>query len=217
MNNKHSFWEALIITIFIFGIGILIGLFIENSRSDEVSEMYLKSQINLLDVQLQSQLIERGEIDCDYAVESNINFGDRIYQEAKKLTRYESASRITDSLIQQHRRYDLLRTLFWVNSINIKEECNHPFHTIVYLYSYEPDNSEKKQTQAVFSRYLEQLKQEKGNEIVLIPIATNLDITYINLLMNKYNITSEELPLVLVDENDKVRSIDNLKDIQQLI
>ena len=88
LNQKHAFWEALIITLFIFGLGILIGIFIENSRAARISEIYLKSEINLLDIQIQSDLIN-SKVDCDQAIKKNIEFGDRIYEDAKKLQRYE--------------------------------------------------------------------------------------------------------------------------------
>ena len=167
-NQKHVFWEALIITVFIFGIGVLFGIFIEHNRANTISEMYLRSEINLLDVKIQTEILDLKDLNCRTAIQKNIEFGDRIYKDALTLERYESASRITDDLKEQHRRYDVLRALFWLNSIKIKEKCRGDFHTVVYLYDYGPEETYLKNEQFVFSRFLSELKEEYGNEIKTI-------------------------------------------------
>ncbi len=211
-SDKNVFWEALIITVFIFGVGILLGIFIENGRAGNISEMYLKSEINLLDIKVQTEILDMEDLNCEQAIQENLNFGDKIYQDAKTLDKYEAASRITDSLIEQHKRYDLLRTLFWINSIKIKEKCGEQFHTVVYLYDYEPEDIELKSQQIVFSRFLSELKNEQGSDIVLIPIAKNLNLSSLNLLIAKYQlgpatvILNEELVITEVDDLERLAS-----------
>jgi len=213
LNQKHAFWEALIITLFIFGLGILIGIFIENSRAARISEIYLKSEINLLDIQIQSDLIN-SKVDCDQAIKKNIEFGDRIYEDAKKLQRYEDANKITDSLKEQHKRYDLLRLLFWLNSIKLKERCGDSFHTVVYLYDYSLKNREERAKQKVFSRFLHELKKEKGDDVMLIPIAKNLNLTSIELVLAEYNISDVS---VIVDEKLVVNRVEDLYKVKEWV
>ena len=213
-SDKNVFWEALIITVFIFGIGILLGIFIENGRAGTISEMYLKSEINLLDIKVQTEILNMQDINCARATQENLKFGDKIYQDAKTLDSYESASRITDSLIEQHRRYDLLRTLFWINSIKIKEKCDNQFHTVVYLYDYEPEDVEMKSKQIIFARFLSELKDEQGSNIVLIPIAKNLNLSSLNLLISKYQLGSAS---VILNEELVVTETEDLEKITQAI
>ena len=186
-NQKSVFLEALIITLFIFGVGILLGVFIESGRESQISELFLASDINLLDVKIQTEILNLKDINCGEAIKKNIEFGDKIYNDAKILERYEGASRIKNTLVQYHKKYDLLRTLLWLNSIKIKEKCGNGFHTLVYLYDYSPDELELKGKQAVFSNFLTDLKEEFGGSIILIPIAKNLDISSLDLLIKKYN------------------------------
>jgi hypothetical protein len=213
-SDKNVFWEALIITVFIFGIGILLGIFIENGRAGAISEMYLKSEINLLDIKVQTEILNMEGLNCERAIQENINFGDKIYQDAKTLDRYEAASRITDSLVEQHKRYDLLRTLFWINSIKIKEKCGNQFHTVVYLYDYDPENVEIKSKQTIFSRFLSELKKEQGSDIVLIPIAKNLNLSSLDLLTSKYQLGSAS---VILNEELVITEIEDLEKITQTI
>ncbi|MFZ5955372.1 MAG: hypothetical protein ACOYT4_03020 [Nanoarchaeota archaeon] len=210
LNNKHIFWEALLITLFIFGLGILLGIYIENGRASDISEIYLQSEINLLDIRVQTEILNLNNINCAQIIQKNIEFGDEIYKDAEILGRYEGAGKLTDVLLEHHRRYDALRALFWVNSIRIKEKCNDQFHTVVYLYDYNPKTSEEKTKQYVFSKFLYDLKQEQGNNIVLIPIARNLNLTSVDLLANTYNIKETS---IIVDENLTITRLEDLEKI----
>jgi len=201
--------------IFIFGIGLLLGMFIENSRENELAQLYTNSEIDLLDVKIQSEILNLGEINCGEAVIKNIEFGDKVYEDAKLLDRYESASKLKDSLTQQHKKYDLLRTLLWLNSIKIKEKCGENlFHTVVYLYEYHPESLEEKSRQRVFSRFLEELKDKEGNNIILIPIARNLNVSSLDFLIEGYGIDQTS---IIVDESLVVTNpVDFIKIKQEL-
>ncbi|MAG10868.1 hypothetical protein CMI44_00965 [Candidatus Pacearchaeota archaeon] len=214
-NDKHVFWEALVVAVFIFGIGIIFGIFLENSRAERISEIYSTSEINLLDLQIQTELLGVENINCEQAVKKNIEFADKVYEDAKILEEYERASRLKENLVQQHERYDLLRTLLWLNSLKIKERCDGGnFHTVVYLYDYLPEDIEEKNKQAVFSRFLEELKEEKGDTIILIPIAKNLDISSLDLLIEGYGI---EQTSIILDETLVVEELSDLNKIEEKI
>ncbi|MCK4552673.1 hypothetical protein KAT80_00525 [Candidatus Pacearchaeota archaeon] len=212
-NQKYVFLQALIIAFVIFNIGIFLGYKLETSRIDKINNWYLQSEIELLDQRIQKDAFEFLELNCDAMVEENINFADRIYEEAMIINKYEKANRINDDIILQHKRYDLLRTLFWINSMKIKEKCNSDYHNLVYFYQYNDVSIEKKAKQKVFSNLLFQIKEEKKAEIMLIPIAADNNIGSINLLLDKYNIT--ELPTILIDEKIKLTAIGGVEDIRE--
>lgn len=215
IKNKNVFWEAFIMAIFIFGIGILLGLFIENSRENELAQLYATSEIDLLDVKIQSDILDLMNINCEEAIIKNIEFGDKVYEDAKTLEKYESASKLKTSLVQQHKKYDLLRTLLWLNSIKIKEKCgNDSFHTLVYLYDYQPEQLEEKSKQKVFSRFLEDLKNKEGAKIILIPIARNLNVSSLDFLMASYGVNKTS---ILVDEKIIVTTPAELNKITQAV
>lgn len=210
-NPKHVFWEALVIALFVFGLGVLLGVFIENGRANEAAEIYLSSETNLLDIKAQSEILSLEDVNCKAAVESTINFGDQVFRDAEKLERYENANRITSSIIQQHRRYDTLRTMLWINTLKIKEKCGNEFNTLIYLYDYQPENLGVKSEQAVFSNFLGVLKEEYGSQIILIPIAKNMGISSLNLLIEEYGINSTT---IILDEKyvfDDISELDKIK------
>lgn len=217
-NQKHIFWIALILTIFVFSAGVLFGFAIENWRSNEILEIYEKAELDLFDVRLQSEILSSDlDISCEKLVNENINFGDRIFEEAKKIEEIESSITLSESIKVQHKRYDLLRTLFWLNSIKIKEECSADYHNVVYLYQYNDPTVDQRAKQAVFSRLLSDLKEEEGANIMLIPIAADNNILSIELLLDLYEVKKEDLPLILIDEQTKITEITNIDEIQNYL
>ncbi len=210
-SHKHVFWEALLVTILIFGIGIFLGVVLENWRAGKISDLYSESDINLLDMNALEGTLNLKDINCGEAVIKNIEFGDKIYDDAQELERYEKANKFTDAIVQEHKRYDLLRTLFWINSIKIKEKCGHEsFHTMVYLYDYNSDDISQISKQSVFARYLEELKKVYEDKIVLIPIARNMDLKSVELLTKNYDINGTS---ILVDEKLLVTELEDLEKI----
>ena len=212
-SQKSAFWQALVITVIIFGIGVFFGVVLENWRTNNIADLYQQSELELLDIKLQSEIYSLGEFDCAIAVKENLNFANKIFEEAKILDRYESASRLTDKLKIHHKRYDLLRTNLLLNSIKIKEKCTNGYYEVVYFYQYNDASFETKAKQAVFSKLLVQLKEEKGYDILLIPIAGDNDISAVNLLLDQYDI--KQLPTILIDRKDKITEIQTAEELSK--
>lgn len=215
-SEKHIFWEALIITIAIFGAGIVAGILLENYRSSKIDYLYKQSEITLLDIKALGEITSSLNLDCEESIEQNRIFADRIFKEAETLARYEGAQNLKEDLDIEHKKYDILRALLWKNSIELRKKCKADFHTVVYLYKYNQPTMDTKAKQGVFSRILSQLKEEKGNQIVLIPLAGDNNLSSVTLMMNTYNLSEKELPIVLIDEKIKVKEITSVEDISNL-
>jgi len=218
-SQKNVFWEALLVTIFIFGIGVLMGVVLENWRTAEISDLYQRTEVELLDVKLQTEIYSGGDFDCDGAIEETLKFADEIFEEAKLLDRYEGARRLTDNLIVQHKKYDILRAMLFLNSVKIKESCNISYHNVVYFYKpgYEESRLDLRARQNVFSRLLGELKEKRGRDVFLIPIAVNEDVFSIKIILNKYDISENELPVILIDENIKITDVQTVEELEEYL
>ena len=215
VNSKHAFWQALVFTIVIFLIGALMGFFLENSRADKIQLELMNSEINVLDEQLRNKIVEDFNLSCEHAVKSTFEFADKIYWDAIKLEKYDSTSKFTETLKEIHKRYDLLRVILWSESIRLKETCGADFHTIIYLFDYDSDNVNVKSEQLAFSRLLFDIKKNYPDKIILIPIAANLDLDSVNLIMTAYNITHR--PAVIADESSVITEILNYRELENII
>ena len=214
-NTKSVFWQALILTIIVFAVGIFLGIAYEGRKIDEINDYYVLSEIFLMDSFALSKLTDvmgTGLASCDVLVDANIEFADKIYEEAYILEKYEESGKLSETLKILHRKYDLLRTLLWINLIDIPDECKENVSIVVYLYEYETEDLIKKATNSVWSKILFDLKQEMGNKIILIPVAVDSDLTSLNFLISRYDIS--EYPVVIIDEHiiSEINFVDDLKE-----
>jgi hypothetical protein len=210
-SNKHVFWEALIITVFIFLLGILIGVTFEIGRTEKINSYYADSEMSLADIQLMQKLIDTKEVSCDVLMDANVKFANRIYEEARLLSKYEDAGKITDGIKLAHKRYDLLRTLLWMNSIETNKQCEDKFSVIVYLYEYEPKDLTKKAKQEVWSKILAKLKEMQGEKIILIPIAQNANITTLDTIIT--NLDIKDFPVVVINNKQIISELTSAEDL----
>ena len=63
-SQKHVFWQALLVTIVIFSLGILMGFILENWRTSKVDQLFKKSEIDLLDARVQNEIYTGKNFDC---------------------------------------------------------------------------------------------------------------------------------------------------------
>lgn len=212
-SQKNAFWEALLVTILIFGLGVFFGVILENWRVGNVDLLVQKAELSLLDLQVQDKLYTEQTYDCDTATEEIMKFADKIFEEAKVLDRYESSMRLTENIRIQHTKYDLLRALLLINSINVRETCNSTYQELVYFYLYNKDDVGIKTKQNVFSRLLREIKEEKGSEVLLIPIAADNDLSSVNLIMTRYGIDINDVPVIVINSKFRVYDIQDIGEV----
>lgn len=210
-SRKRVFWEALLLTVVVFLFGLLIGVAYESTKSSDMNDYYIASELSLMDVFALNSLITMGSENCSDLTEANLNFADKIYQEAVILDKYEAAGKITNEMEVVHKRYDVLRTFLWINTIQTSKKCEKDYSTVVYLYEYSSDDLAQKAKQNVWSKILSDLKEKEGSNILLIPIAADSNLTSLDSLTSKFDIT--KYPVVIIDEEhviDELSSVDEI-------
>ncbi|MEM4271633.1 MAG: hypothetical protein QXD13_00900 [Candidatus Pacearchaeota archaeon] len=215
VSSKHAFWIALVFTIIVFIVGLIFGYFLESSRSSKVELALLGSEADILDEQLRSRIISESNVCCDLAKESTFAFADRVYEEALKLEQYDSSSKFDKETLEAlHKRYDVLRMMLWMESIKLKERCDN-FEILVYFFSYKGDDIKVKAEQSFFSRLLIDIKNAHPDEILLIPIASDLNVSSVDLTLKQYNIS--KTPSILINEKKVVSEVIKIEEMEDLI
>lgn len=213
-NKKRVFWEALILTILIFLLGFLAGLIFENKRVEVIEEYYIQSENSMMDIFALNNFASLNNISCDALINSNIDFANRIYDEAKILDEYEKTGKITDKMNVQHKKYDIMRTFLWINTLKTNEICkNDSIHTIVYIYQFNTNDLTEKATNSVWSKILVDLKEARGNEIILIPIAVDSNIIALNSILENYDI--QQYPVLIVDNKYVIKEVSSMNEIEE--
>lgn len=214
-NPKRAFLEALLLALLVFIIGIIIGISFESSRLDEINLYYANSEISLMDSMALNRISDMENVSCNELINYDFNFADKIYDEALLLEKYEESGKITDSINVAHNRYDLLRTILWINVIKTREKCPGDFNSIVYLYNYNTEDLTERAQQLVWSRILFDLKQKSDKNITLIPISVNNDIASLHLLIDDFEIT--KYPAVIINEKYVIYEITSADDIESYL
>jgi len=213
-KQKFTFLEALFVAILIFGMGFMLGIWLESYRTNKIDYLYELSEINLLDLKSQEQFVEL--VNCEDADLEIVNFANKIYEEAQVLDKYDGASRLTESIITKHMKYDLLRASLFISAIKTKKRCNSSFNIVTYIYQYNEPSIEIQSRQRVFSKALLELKKDyPEQDIILIPMAGDNNLISVDLIMTKYNI--EELPSIMINEDVKLTEVDELANISQYL
>lgn len=194
------FVQALALTIVVLIVGLYAGMSLEGSKLDNMNDYYIQSEVTLMDILAFNNLVDSEDVDCETLIRINYDFMNRAYEEASVLEEYEESGRLKENLDTFHKKYDVLRTFLWINILKTKEVCeDNEIHTIVYLYNYEEDDLTKKATQNVWSKVLQDVKEEKGESLFLIPIARDTDLGSLEALISKFEIGN--YPAIIVNED----------------
>lgn len=216
-GHKNSvFIESLVLTLIVFVVGFSLGYYVENYRADKIIKDYKEYEVEALDLKLQNyyyQIMDRGA--CSSALEQNFIFADKLYNTGLVLEKYEEANQISDQLTLEKKRYVLLKTELWLNTLLLKEKCQVNFTTMVYFYSSDPANSARVAEQKVISNVLKTVKEKHGKNVILLPIAGDMQLDVVTLQMNAYNVT--HLPSVLINEDIILEGFFSVDEIEQYL
>ncbi|MBW6442225.1 hypothetical protein K0A97_00375 [Patescibacteria group bacterium] len=214
-NSRSSFWQAFILTVLVFVGGILFGMFYEGNRFDKISDYYVNSEVFLMDSFALTEITDLGlteGINCEILINVNVEFADKIYSEALLLEKYDESQQLAKTLDLMHMKYDLLRTLLWINTLKIPQECTREKSVLIYLFERKSEDLTKKATNTVWSRILFDLKQEMGNELILIPIGVDSDITSLNTMLSRFEIS--EYPALVINEEEVLTEIQSVEELK---
>ena len=213
-SKKHVFWQAFFLTMLFFFLGLVLGIYLEQTRIDNTNIAFYQSESSLYDSFALGKLLENPFVSCEDLKNASIDFADKIYEEAKELERFESSNKLTDSLKIIHGKYDLLRTLLWMNVIDVKANCGE-INTVVYLYEYNSDDIQVRSKQLVWSRILRDLKDERGDNLILIPIAADQGIVSLDYLIRTYGV--REFPAVILNEENIFYDHKTVKELEEYL
>ena len=212
--SKHAFWQALVFTVIVFSLGLILGFFLESRQSEGIYSRLVDSELNILDEQLRQRVISDSNISCVLAKESLFFFADKIYDEAIELEEVDTTGRLGD-LTVLHRRYDLLRTLLWLEAENLKQRCREDFHIVTYLYLYNTDDVDTSSRQNYFSRQAFDLKMDNPESIVLIPIAVDTHVASIDVLVRSFGLNT--YPATIIDGRDVITEVVTLEELEERV
>lgn len=216
-NSKNAFWQALVVTIFVFIAGLILGFYIELSNVSKSDFLIRSSEVDFLDQQIKvSQLNNEINFNCEDARINLFKFANEIYSDALQFEENDVQSKLTTNQREGlHKRYDLLRVNLWLESLILRGKCNDSFHTVLYFFDYNSQDVDVRSEQRILSLVLMDLKNNHPEEILLLPIAANLNLGSVDMIKEKYNLSSS--PSIILDESLVLDSLVTLEELEQKI
>ena len=184
--SYDSFWKAFFLSTIIFLVGLNLGLFIENSTLNEIERAVIASEVELYDSNIRSSIIQNYNQSCDKSIKNTFLIADKIYEEVRALESLDKSSSIVAGFNEMHKRYDLLRTQLWLDASRLKDNCDNDFNLIIYLYEYDSNDPEIVSLQMLYASITQEIKNNYREDILLIPIAHNMDLNSLNMLVDSY-------------------------------
>lgn len=213
---KRVYIQAGILSIFIFLIGIMIGMWVDGMRISGIRNSLSEADINSYDSRLLNAYFQRlGTEYCGVALEQNLAYNDRIYDEGREIEKKINSNIFTPEIEQEWRRYVLLQTQFWLNSMELKEKCGFDYHTVVHLSRQKESPVSEQIDNKAQSSVLLDLKETCGNRIMLIPITADSDLVVVDSITKQFNIS--RYPAVVVDESLVLQGTVPLEELRSIV
>jgi hypothetical protein len=213
--EKGPYLRAAVLSVLIFLSGIMFGVFLDNFRLSEIRKQISQIEVSSNDAMLLSLFLQKfGKNSCDKALDINLRFNERIYKEGEQIEEAFKANRFTPELEQEWRKYILLQTQFWFNSIELKKNCNFNYSNVVHLFKLKTEDIKERAVNKLQSEIMLSLKQKCGNKIMLIPLTTDNNLSVVDAIIAKYNIT--KLPAIIINEEKIFQGLTSLEKINQI-
>lgn len=216
ITKKWIFLESLAVALVIFFVGISLGNYIEGLRSLSIINDLKQDEVSLLDLSLQEEFFKNlDETSCDIAIKNYFELSDKVYDVGLNLERYDEAEQLSERILQDKRKYVLLKINLWDNANVLKEKCGNHFDVLVYFYSSDAENNFIVSKQKIISNILLDIKEKRKNTLVLLPVAGDLDLGIVELNKEFYNI--DELPSILINNKIILKEFSTIEKIESYL
>lgn len=197
--KKYRYFFAALLTVLVFGLGMLFSNFMDTQRSDR-----LQSEMNEDIIQLQSQNLQLTYLrsnqvrSCGTMEKGLTNMIQDYNMRLNKVQEYQKNSIVNSARFGQIKRQYVLSGLrYWMFIGELKEECDYNPDTVLFFTeSLEAQNCETCKRQG---QQLNLLKQRYQEDILIFSVPTSQNDGMIDVLKEQYNIT--ETPAIVLNRD----------------
>ena len=208
----NIFVKTAIVTIFVFGAGMGLGLLLGGERITSLEESTTDLQISLEDVELEFLFLDvmKGNISCNYFIKEAESLGSISDEMGREVEKYEGSDKLREgSFSELKERYTSVLIRNWLTLENIKNKCNGSYITVLYFYNQ--DDCKKCGDQGVILSYL---KDRLNGDIMIFAIDGNVDLRIVRALKEAYSI--EEYPTLIIN-GDKQIGFYEMDDLSKIL
>lgn len=197
--HKRNYLAAAVITFLLFGMGLLLGIFLSGERLDYSKQQLQQQRLELDSLQMQYQFINSFNLkgNCaaiDKTFEVNVK---NLIDLGSKIEKYSADVNFNvEEFNNLKREYALAQLRYWLLARKAEETCNRDIVSVIYFYSDE-DACFSCSTQ---SRILTHMKGKLENKLLVFSMDAAFTIEpMVTILKESYNIT--EFPSLVIGDD----------------
>lgn len=213
--NTKRYILVFFVTVFVFLIGNLVGMSLENTRNIYIYEKIKESNFDI------GELTSLGNV-MNYLIENERNMScsdlkkifltslDYLSYTEKKILSFSKQTEYTiEDFSDLKKVYNEKVISFWLLSQKINSICEEKLNTIIYFYSnLNCDNCEEQ------GIYLDYLKKKYKQDILIFSLDMDLQSTSSGILKEVY-FEKKEYPLLYI--NGKSYEYLNIEEIEKIV
>jgi len=191
--QKSIFFTSLIITIAIFGVGILINYGLDYIRIDAILNTVENHELDVYSYLIQQEFIDTfGGNKCEFMYSKVDDLKEELNQVGVELSNYGGKSFFKKKDFDYlKRKYFLLELNFYNLIKKLNKECKKSYIPIIFFYEINDDPSERQ-------GYILDDLSKKNKELIALSFDKDYpDEPLLNLLKLKYNVT--KAPTIIID------------------
>lgn len=212
--KKYVVITSLVITIAIFSAGIIIGMFLDSYRFNDVVNAMRETEINTESYVVEQQFIEKfGGRSCELLQPRLIELSSDLSTIGQSLTQYENGAMLLDKQDYSYlkKRYFVLESRTYMYEMNAKQICNDNRTLILFFYSGDDKEPSIKQ-----GYVLDDIYREYKDNVSIHSFDINFqNSTIVDILEKYYNVT--EAPTVIINDNIVRKGFVSVNEIQSII
>jgi len=177
--SVSKFTAAIALTCLIFIGGILIGISITKSKTDDIANMKQQLELELSQLDLEDKIISDNCIDPKLLVE-------KLDDLSARLTYLEAQYAKNDpKIIELKEPYTLLEIRHYLRMKQMNEICDSNYTLILFFYSNDPENKDNSEKQGFVLDYL----RSKYENVKIYSFDSDLNMSIIQTLKEANQIT----------------------------
>ena len=217
-KSTYKYVIAGLLTLLIFGLGISLGMLLDNERVQWLEEREEQRDLDYESLQFQYHYLstlKKTNESCKVLKTTLEKSLKELDVTLDKLTSYKKGSDLNvDDYERLQRRYILDNIEYWLFAKQAKKECDN-VDLVTILYFYSGKHCKRCSEQGVALTHYKKIFEEK---LLVFPLDIDLEEKepMITILKSQFDITDTSVPTIIV-EDEKFKEVVQIKELGEII
>ncbi len=207
-DNPRRYFYALLIAIFLVGLGFLISHSVSSWEFQRTSILQEKIYYGFYSNMIQYDLFEDKQCNTAYLDET----GEALDFQGQMISQFEEKFGKENRYVQERKKYYYLLELSHFNFVKkIDKDCNLSHNSIFFFYSNNENDLDASENAGKLISYA----KNNNENVYVYSFDINSRIEIVEMLKNKYDIPS--VPSVIINEKHYVNDFSDVDNLEKYL